>query len=145
MRLIWLLTVALSWGTAASRGDAPGKTLLVRLTRPNLPIYLLHLATAHGLDLDYRPRDLERLVVTQAHAFPQSLGIFLKSGHIDIENTTTRIRRTDDGGWRVAKDGEQPHGQLTIGPEMSGATRSRGSTRSSSPSDRARRQTSSQS
>ena len=30
---------------------------------PDLPLYLLHLASAEGLPLDYRPMDLERLLI----------------------------------------------------------------------------------
>ncbi len=87
---------------------------------PDLALYLLHLATAHGLDLDYRPHDLERLVVGEAHAHPQARALYLAEERKSLDNAKFEIRRTDDGQWRVTEEGEQAQGDLTIGPAAAG-------------------------
>jgi hypothetical protein len=87
---------------------------------PDLPLYLLHLATAEGLDLDYRPHALERLIVSETEAHPQSRAIFLAEGRTDSDNDKVEIRREDDGRWKVIEEGEQRQGQLMIGPAAAG-------------------------
>lgn len=87
---------------------------------PELPLYLLHLATAEGLDLDYRPHELDRLIVGEANAHPQSRSMYILEGRQDLDDAEVDICRTGSGEWRVAKPNEQRHGQLLLGPFAAG-------------------------
>ncbi|MEC9070877.1 MAG: hypothetical protein VX938_00800, partial [Myxococcota bacterium] len=61
---------------------------------PELPLYLLHLCTAEGLELDYRPHDLERLVIEEAEANPVVTGARMLEGRFDLEPRQAAIVRS---------------------------------------------------
>jgi hypothetical protein len=86
---------------------------------PGLPLYLLHLATAEGLQLEYRPDELERLVLQQLD--PVVRGMQLLEGRFDLEPRTLEIMRDAEQEWRPAEDNETPSGTILLGPSGAGS------------------------
>ncbi len=87
-------------------------------TNPELPLHALALAATEGEDLDYRPEELERLVLDGADA--------KRAGSV----RTVVSRKIEDGeahhlvrhgkGFRDAADGETPDGVLAAGSNPAG-------------------------
>ena len=88
---------------------------------PELPLYLLHLATAEGLELDYRPGALEEFIISTARANPVCRAMQMLPGRFDLEPQELPILRTKDGGWRPCEHGETVQATLRLGPATNGS------------------------
>ncbi|MEO0321705.1 MAG: hypothetical protein AAF447_02015 [Myxococcota bacterium] len=85
---------------------------------PELPLYVLHLALTAGEELEYRPGELERLVVEASLAQPAGRAHRLvpgplpaREGGLVFEGTTPRF----------AGEGEEPALTVRVGPAASGS------------------------
>jgi hypothetical protein len=87
---------------------------------PDLPLLLLHLATIEAAPLDFRPRELEALLLQVISEDPVVKGMHLIEGRFDIESEEREIVIESDGEFRLAKDGETSHGRLRVGPAPAG-------------------------
>jgi len=85
---------------------------------PDLPFGMVQRAVVEGEDLDYRPGDLERLVITSAdeHRGGAALAV------VEREQTRTdkRLLVDEAGGYREAHEGEEPDATLQFGPGPTG-------------------------
>jgi len=88
---------------------------------PYLPLYLLHLATAEGLKLDYRPRELERMIVDAVDRSPTAKGMQMLKGQFDLEPRKHPIRPDGEGGYRWAEQEEDGCGFISLGPATFGS------------------------
>ncbi len=84
---------------------------------PELPLYLLHLLIADGADLDWRGDDLERVLLESGDAKRQGSGSVVTK---TVFSETQKRSLVHEGGWRWAREGEEPHATFTIGPNPSG-------------------------
>ncbi|MDQ6884689.1 MAG: hypothetical protein M3077_10720 [Candidatus Dormibacteraeota bacterium] len=83
-----------------------------------LPIGLLTQALQEGEKLDYRPADLERLLVDGADSHRGGGGwTVIKQAHAGTEEHPITW---DDGAYRLPRPGEAPSGSLMIGPSSVG-------------------------
>jgi hypothetical protein len=87
---------------------------------PDLPLYLLHVATTEGAALDFRPSSLQALVRTQAAAHPVVRGMHMLEGQHGIEERSCGLCRHGEG-WREAESSEQADATLRVGPATAGA------------------------
>lgn len=83
-----------------------------------LPLFLLHCATVDHPELDWRPVDLERLVVDASAGTPIATAHTLVNEPVD-EHREVAIRR-DGAAYVVASDGDDADGSLVLGPASSG-------------------------
>jgi hypothetical protein len=87
-------------------------------SQPDLPLGLVFTAVLAGEPLDYRPMELERLLVEGADR--QRSG----SAYTVINAVHTETRRLPltviPGGYRVASEGEEPAATLSVGPGAMG-------------------------
>jgi hypothetical protein len=93
---------------------------LMALMVPRLPLLPLVLALAQGEALDYRPAWLEEVLVTRTDQRRAGRG----SRWFDVVRETTVERslvEDDGGGYRLAREGEEPHASLTLGPGAIGS------------------------
>ena len=81
-------------------------------------IYLLHLMIADGLALDWRPADLERLLLGLADA--TRVGGCNAMTERRIEEDTREGFVLEADGWRPAAEGEAPHATAVLGPAATG-------------------------
>jgi biotin carboxylase len=115
-------------GVATERGFLPTELnprfggALGRMARsmPALPLYLLHVATMAGRELDYRPKTFEALVRQQAGRHPVVRAMHVLEGRSDLEARDQSICRSGDG-WRLAEEDEDSDVVLTLGPSSSGS------------------------
>jgi hypothetical protein len=87
---------------------------------PTLPLYLLHVATMAGEDLEYRPKAFESLVRQQAGRHPVVRGMHVLEGRFDEQARIQKLCRGRDG-WRLAEDEEESDVVLRLGPSSSGS------------------------
>jgi hypothetical protein len=86
---------------------------------PGLPLLLLALAAQAGDSLDFRPPELEELVVSYADAQRAGGGWLATPGR---RNESARIALVEtDGSYRVSEAGEPAHAELSIGPHDVGS------------------------
>ncbi|MEM9380585.1 MAG: hypothetical protein AAGB93_11600 [Planctomycetota bacterium] len=85
---------------------------------PDCPLYLLDLALREGEDLDWRPRELERLVRESAEENPVGGGARLTSRRIDDQVTGGLVLEGDRV--RMAADGEAVDATYVLGPGPTG-------------------------
>ncbi|MEM6571866.1 MAG: hypothetical protein AAF957_25855 [Planctomycetota bacterium] len=85
---------------------------------PDCPLYLLDLALREGEDLDWRPRELERLVRESAEQNPVGGGARLTSRRIDDEVTGALVLENDHV--RLAAEGEPADARYIVGPGPTG-------------------------
>ncbi|HKF19610.1 MAG TPA: ATP-grasp domain-containing protein [Candidatus Dormibacteraeota bacterium] len=83
-----------------------------------LPLGLLQLAIVEGLDLDYRPADLEEMLVAGADEH-RSGGAWTTVSRVFTEMEEVRLARID-GGFARAAEGEEADATLSIGPSNLG-------------------------
>ncbi len=86
---------------------------------PDLPLYLLHVATMAGWELDYRPKIFEALVRQQAGRHPVVRAMQVLEGRFDEEARVQKLCRSG-GGWRLAEEDEASDVLLSLGPSPSG-------------------------
>ncbi len=85
----------------------------------HLPMYLLHCAMIEREPLDWRPAELEAVIVAAADASREGrAGIVCD---VPWEGQETANLVWQDGAVREGTEGEEPHATLTIGPAASGA------------------------
>jgi hypothetical protein len=84
---------------------------------PDLPLYLLHLAVAEGEALDYRPADLERLILDASVRAPTAV----THRHVPVEIDEPREAKLvrDADGFRWAAEGEAAAIDVTLGASLS--------------------------
>lgn len=90
---------------------------------PELPLYLLHLAIiegaiVEGAKLDFRPAELERLVVEESLKRPAGRAMRMVSAKIEPRNATL-VRDLD--GLRFGADDEPAMFRVELGPSASGS------------------------
>ena len=90
----------------------------LQLACPELPLGPLALAAQHGEPLDYRPEDLERLVLEAADARRSGSGRL----HLDrrVEEPDERPLALEGAAFRLAVDGEASAGVVGVGPSTVG-------------------------
>lgn len=86
---------------------------------PGLPLLLLALAAQAGHSLDFRPDELESLVVSYADA-TRAGGGWVATPCRRGETQRTALVEID-GSYRVARSGDPEHAELTIGPSDVGS------------------------
>jgi hypothetical protein len=86
---------------------------------PDLPLLLLLTAISGGAALDYRPRQLEELVVQTADA--TRAGGTWRAIHAKVPHVDSEAVMFDGARCRPAAPGEQPHGRYTVGPAPMGS------------------------
>ena len=85
---------------------------------PELPLGPLALAAQHGEALDYRPRELERLVNEAADLRRSGSGRLVVAAGSPEQGGCALVR--DGNRFRVAEPGEKADGALAIGPAVGG-------------------------
>jgi hypothetical protein len=85
---------------------------------PKLPLYLLNLLIAEGLDLDWRPDDLEAVLLAQADGQRAGGSNMMTARTITTQERLSLVR--GESGWREAEEGEDPHANAALGPAASG-------------------------
>ena len=88
---------------------------------PDLPLYLLHLCSAEGVALEYRPDALRELVVNSAEANPVIRGMHMLEGHYGLEARTCLLSRDLAGNWTLASEDEPETSKLTLGEVPAGS------------------------
>jgi hypothetical protein len=88
---------------------------------PGLPLVLLALAAQAGETLDFRPAELEQLVVTGADARRAGGGWLAVSGSGRRPETRRWPLVETNGGYRVSAEGEPEHAELVVGPSDVGS------------------------
>ncbi len=83
-----------------------------------LDLYLLHLLIAEGLELDFRPDDLEALLVAAADEH-RSASASAMVKRAPEETQTLSLVHTEEG-WRIAGEGETAEASATWGPAATG-------------------------
>ena len=94
---------------------------LSRMSRgiPDLPLYMIHLATMAGEELDYRPEQLQALVRQQAAAHPVVRGMYMMEGVEGLPERRQPLCRFADG-WRLAENEEPADAHVAMGPANAG-------------------------
>ncbi|MEZ4473929.1 MAG: hypothetical protein R3F60_24700 [bacterium] len=85
---------------------------------PDLPLYLLHLAIAEGEPVDFRPHDLEALLLDVADRERRGMGHRLVKRPITDQRAVEVTRGAD--GWRPVAEGEPAQARLSLGPSPVG-------------------------
>jgi hypothetical protein len=85
---------------------------------PDLPLILICQALQGGVALDYRPRELEDLLVEGADTH-RSGGGWTTISKVELESHEHTLSRTDDG-YRLVAPGEPADASLLIGPSNIG-------------------------
>jgi len=83
-----------------------------------LDLYLLHLLIAEDLDLDFRPTELEALLIHAADEHRSAAASAMVDGAPDETQTAGLVR--EGRGWRLAEEGEAIAAAATWGPMASG-------------------------
>ncbi len=84
---------------------------------PDLPLFLLHLAISEGEDLDYRPSELERLILEASLRAPYAVTHRIVPAEIDAPREAGLVR--DAGGFRWAEEGEEAAMKVLLGAAIS--------------------------
>jgi len=85
---------------------------------PELPLYVLHLAVCAGEDWEFRPRQLEQLILDGADRVRAGGGHSLSAGERD---GTDNYNLAEVGGrYQIVADDAEAHATLTIGPSPLG-------------------------
>ena len=85
---------------------------------PNLHLYLVHLAIVERVDVDWRPPDLEAVLLHAADTHRRGGAMQIIDTPVDTLRKADLV--PDTTGWRVAKDDEKPHARAMLGPAPSG-------------------------
>lgn len=86
---------------------------------PELPLYLLHLAIAEDEPLDWRPEQLEELILHHADLHRRGGGIQVLAKRF-TEDFHASLVENPDGTWRRGADGDEIDAELLIGPHPMG-------------------------
>ncbi len=86
---------------------------------PHLPMYLLHCAMVEGEALDWRPAELERLIVAQADGHREGRAGMIC--HVRRDDQVKASLIWADGGFQEAAEDEEPHATLSLGPAAAGS------------------------
>ncbi len=84
----------------------------------DLPIYLIHRAVAEDGDHDWRPAELEKLILRAADANRRGGGVRVVEEKVEEQRELTMV--CDGETWRSAREGEEADGSLMLGPSPSG-------------------------
>lgn len=86
---------------------------------PELPLSLLFPAISGGVDLDYRPAELEELLLSGADSV--RAGGTWSVLPTSLPAVESQAMAYDSGEWRTAEGGEQPQGSLAVGHASAGS------------------------
>jgi len=86
---------------------------------PELPLFLLHLATAEGLDLAYEPRALQRLICEAAAANPVVRAMQVIEGRVS-ETSIEQFFALEGSVWKPCLDERAADARVQVGPASSG-------------------------
>lgn len=86
---------------------------------PELPLYLLHLAIIEGAELDYRPAELERLVIDESLKRPSGRAMRMVAETLEPRQATLVLE--DQGTLRFGVDDEPATFRVEVGPSASGS------------------------
>lgn len=87
---------------------------------PKLPLYLLHLSCAEGVELDYRPLDLEKLLINEVERNPVAKGMYILKGQFELTERKIWMKRSVDGEWYVVNESSEA-AQIELGPAPEGS------------------------
>ena len=85
---------------------------------PELHLYLLHCAIVERVDVDWRPAELERVILEAADAHRRGGAMQVIPQHVTEQRSTGLV--PDGAGWRIARASEDPHATAHLGPAPSG-------------------------
>ena len=74
---------------------------------PDLPLYLMHLCTVEGLELDVDPDSLGQLIVDAAEQNPIIRGMYVLEGLYGLDPEECNVLLDPYGQWYVAPDDTQ--------------------------------------
>ncbi len=86
---------------------------------PDLPLAFLDMALREGQDLDYRPRELEALILGAVDA--KRIGLGWTTTSVRKEGTEELFLVEYDGGYRFADGDEKHSATLSVGPSQLGS------------------------
>lgn len=87
---------------------------------PDLPLYLLHLAVIEGEDVDWRPDELEALVLASADAHRSGSGMALVTRTIHEEHKAALSYDPATGRCHPTPEGQDDDLRLYLGPAVTG-------------------------
>lgn len=91
---------------------------MINLAVPELPLMLLNLALVEGVEVDWRPREVEALLLERADA-QRAGSTMAMTSTLQTGNVTLRLA-LDDTGWREVPEGAPADATLTFGPAATG-------------------------
>ncbi len=86
---------------------------------PDLPLYLLHLAISEGEMMDWRPDELEKMIVRSADANRRGGGMRILEKRVEEQIEASLIEESD-GTWRLAEEDEEIDATFIVGPNPVG-------------------------
>jgi hypothetical protein len=87
---------------------------------PSIPLYLIHLCCAEGIELDYRPKELEKLIVSSVENAPSIKGMYLFNGIFNIQPRQQYIKLVGSE-WSLSEEGEEETAKITLAPAANGS------------------------
>jgi hypothetical protein len=94
-----------------------GLGLLAR-SLPDLPLDLIEMAVRAGEPLDFRPADLERIIIESADA--RRGGGVWSILRRPIQDSAQHFLVEENGAYRFAREGEIPDASVSLGPSVAG-------------------------
>jgi hypothetical protein len=95
-----------------------GAALMIVSRGAPCSLYLLHLLIAEGLELDWRPAEMERLLLALADETRVGGANAATDRAVEADDRGAFV--LDAGGWRLAAEGEPPHATAVLGPSSWG-------------------------
>jgi hypothetical protein len=87
---------------------------------PELPLYLLHLSCAEGIELDYRPQELEQLLINEVDRNPVIKGMYILKGRFDLNERQIWMQQSADGKWYEVNESSDA-AKIELGPAPEGS------------------------
>ncbi len=81
----------------------------------DLPLYLLNCCCMEGIDLDWRPLELQQLVCGAVAESPVLKGMYPIEGKTGLGTRKLHFSGTIENGWKVVPEGTEGSGTLTLG------------------------------
>ena len=87
----------------------------------DLPLYFLHLCTAEDIELDYRPKHLQKIIVETVEETPVSRGMYTLEGTSNVTPQTLELIPDKENGWKIADESAENTCSIRLGQAPSGA------------------------